>query len=128
MSLDTTIDALLPDWPPLGPALRAEVSAHCVGFVRAQLRLAPFHIRAGFKLLFAVFRLYALLRPGRPLARSLQEFSSLPFPMVSGVERLLRAATMLAFFDDALVLAALREDSAGLRQHKHRALRQGIAS
>ncbi len=127
MSLDTAIDALLPDWPPLGPALRAEVSAHCVGFVRAQLRLAPFHIRAGFKLLFALFRLYALLRPG-PLARSLREFSSLPLPMVSGVERLLRAATMLAFFDDALVLAAIGEDGAGLRQQKYRALRQGIAS
>src|SRR5436305_53070 len=42
MSLDATIDALIPDWPKLGAAQRAEIGAHCAGFVRAQLRLAPF--------------------------------------------------------------------------------------
>src|SRR3954470_12099727 len=104
--LDATIDALIPAWPPLAAPARAEVSAHCVGFVRAQLALAPFHIRAGFGVLFLVFCLYALLRPGLGRNRVLMEFSALPLPMVAGVERLLRAATMLAFFDDALVLGA----------------------
>ena len=120
--LDSTIDALIPPWPVLSPPARAEVSAHCVGFVRAQLALAPFHIRLGFAVLFLAFSLYALLRPG-PRSRVLMEFSALPLPMVAGVERLLRAATMLAFFDDALVVTAIGETPADERQRQFRARR-----
>ena len=124
--LDTTIDALLPPWPVLGPAARAEVSAHCVGFVRAQLALAPFHIRFGFAVLFFVFSLYALARPGLGRARTLTAFSALPLPMVAGVERLLRAATILAFFDEPLVLAAIGGMRADQRQAQFRATRQAL--
>jgi hypothetical protein len=129
VSLDRTIDALLPDWPPLAPSARTEVSAHCVAFVRAQLRLAPFHIRAGFRILFAAYAVYAMLRAGpfpsrSARARSLSAFSALPLPMVNGVERLLRAATMLAYFDEPLVLAALGEDTPAVRQQKFSAIRE----
>jgi len=120
MPLDATIDALIPAWPKLPAAERAEVAAHCIHFVRAQLRLAPFHIRAGFKLLFAAYCLYALLRPGQSRERALTEFSALKLPMVGGVERLLRAATLLAFFDEPLVLAAIGECDAATRQKNFR--------
>jgi hypothetical protein len=129
VSLDKTIDALLPDWPPLAPSARAQVSAHCVAFVRAQLKLAPFHIRAGFQLLFTAYVFFALLRVGpfpsrAARARSLTAFSALPLPMMNGVERVLRAATMLAYFDEPLVLAALGEDTPATRQQKVRAIRE----
>ena len=127
MSLDRTIDALVPDWPPLPPAVRAQVSAHCAAFVRAQLRLAPFHIRAGFGVLFLVYSLFALLHASRSPGASLAAFAALPLPMVSGVERLLRAATMLAFFDQPAVLAAIGEDTPAVRQEKFRALRREAA-
>ena len=124
--LDATIDALVPPWPVLNPPARAEVSAHCVGFVRAQLALAPFHIRTGFGVLFLVFCVYALLRPGLDRARALMAFSALPLPMVGGVERLLRAATMLAFFDDPVVVAAIGEMPADERQRQFRARREAL--
>lgn len=128
MSLDRTIAATMPDWPPLAPADRAVVTAACIGFVRQQLALAPFHIRFGFRVLFTGFQVYALFRAGsEPAARSraLTAFSALPLPLVSGLERLLRAATMLAFFDHPLVLAALGEPTPARRQQEFRALRAG---
>ncbi len=129
MSLDKTIDALIPDWPKLAPADRAVVSARCAKFVRAQLQMAPFQIRAGFRVLFIAYALFSLLHAG-PFAKAsaraaaLASFSALPLPMVNGVERLLRAATMLAYFDEPLVLAALGEDTPAIRQQKFRALRE----
>ena len=123
MPLDATIDALIPAWPKLPPAERAEVGAHCIGFVRAQLRLAPFHIRTGFAVLFGAFCLYALFRPGLSRERALMAFSALKLPMVGGVERLLRAATLLAFFDEPLVLAAIGEADAAGRQKTFRGRR-----
>ena len=126
MSLGATIDALIPPWPELTVPVRAEVSAHCVGFVRAQLALAPFHIRAGFQLLFLAFCLHALLRPVRGRDRALMKFSRQPLPMVAGVERLLRAATMLAFFDHPLVMAAIGETPANERQRIFRARREAL--
>lgn len=124
MPLDRTIAALVPDWPPLPVADRAVVTAACIGFVRAQLARAPFHIRFGFGVLFAAFELYALFRAGRNArGRALTSFSALPLPLVAGLERLLRASTMLAFFDHPLVLAALGEPSPARRQQEFRALR-----
>jgi hypothetical protein len=121
------IDALLPDWPVLAPATRTIVLSHCISFVRAQLALAPFHIRFGFRVLFIAFSVYALLTAG-PFAKrasraaALTAFSALPLPLVAGLERLLRAATMLAFFDEPLVLAALGEDTPLNRQQAYRAI------
>ncbi len=122
MSLDRTIAALIPDWPPLPPAERADVVAECTRFVRAQLGLAPFHIRFGFRVLFIAFSLYALFssEPGRALT----SFSALPLPLVAGLERLLRASTMLAFFEHPLVLKALGEPTPAERQQTFRAVRQ----
>ena len=132
MSLDNTIDALLPDWPPLPPVARAQVREQCIAFVKAQLRLAPLHIQAGFWVLFAFYSFYALLRAGlspgrRRRAAALSNFSALRLPMVGGVERLLRAATMLAFFDDPLVLAAIGEETPEARQQYFRNLRAQAA-
>lgn len=121
MSLDRTIAALVPDWPALAPAERAELVAACTGFVRTQISLAPFHIRFGFQILFLGFSLYALLHSDR--AKALTAFSALPLPLVAGLERLLRASTMLAFFDHPLVLKALGEPAPAERQQSFRALR-----
>lgn len=131
MALDRTIAALVPEWPPLSAADHAAVTATCIGFVRSQLARAPFHIRCGFDVLFLAFCLYALVRMAMtPAARAkaLTEFSALPLPLVAGLERLLRASTMLAFFDHPLVLATLDEPSPARRQQEFRALRaSGIA-
>jgi hypothetical protein len=121
VSLDRTIAALIPDWPPLPPAERAEVVADCTRFVRAQLGLAPFHIRFGFRVLFIAFSLYA---PFSQPARALRSFSALPLPLVAGLERLLRASTMLAFFEHPLVLGVLGEPTPAGRQQTFRAMRQ----
>jgi hypothetical protein len=56
-------------------------------------------------------------------AAALTAFSALRLPMVGGVERLLRAATMLAYFDDPLVLVAIGEETSDMRQQNFRALR-----
>lgn len=127
MDLDKVIDAVLPDWPVLPPASRIEVSAQCARFVRAQLALAPFHIRAGFAVLFASFRVYLLLTGGplpsrAALGNGLTKFSALPLPLVAGLERLLRAATMLAYFDAPAVLDAMGEAGPAARQREYRAL------
>lgn len=135
-SLEDTIDAVMPDWPMLSPVARAAAFAHCVDFVRAQLCLAPFHVRAGFRVLFVAYRLYALLHAGPYPSRSsraaaLTAFSALPFPMVEGLERILRSMSLLVFFEDPDVLAALGEDSPAMRQAVFRAKRaaaQGGAS
>jgi hypothetical protein len=126
--LDNTIDALMPDWPPLPSVERTQVRENCIGFVRAQLRLAPLHIQTGFWVLFAFYSFYTLLRAGpspdrRRRAAALTAFSALRLPMVGGVERLLRAATMLAFFDDPLVLAMMGEETPDMRQQTFRAIR-----
>jgi hypothetical protein len=129
--LDQTIAALVPEWPPLPPGGRETVTAACIGFVRTQLARAPFHIRFGVRVLFAGFSLYALgcaaFTPAAR-ARALSSFSALPLPLVAGLERLLRASTMLAFFDHPLVLAALNEPTPEHRQQEFRALRATLVS
>jgi hypothetical protein len=135
LSLEDIVDAAIPDWPTLAPADRAAVFVACAGFARAQMRKAPFHIRAGFTLLYWTFRLYALVRVGpfasrQARSRLLSEFSSLPLPMVSGVERVVRTTTLLAFFDSPQVLAALGEESPETRQElfRQRRANAGILS
>lgn len=121
MSLDKSIAALVPDWPPLAPSERAEVVAACTDFVRAQIRLAPFHIRFGFHVLFLAYRMVTVFRSDR--AGALTDFSALPLPLVAGLERALRASTMLAFFDHPIVLRAMGEAGPAERQREFRALR-----
>lgn len=125
MRLDGTIAALIPDWPELPSAIRAEVAARCAAFVRAQLRLAPFHIRFGFRVLHGAYAVYALGCADK--AAALSSFSALPLPLVAGLERLLRAATMLAYCDDAAVMTAIGEERPALRQQRFRALRAQAA-
>jgi hypothetical protein len=128
VSLNRTIAALVPDWPVLPPTDRTQIVTACTRFVRAQLGLAPFHIRFGFRVLFLAFQAYTPFRAGlfpnaAGRARALASFSALPLPLVAGLERLLRASTMLAFFDHPLVLKALREDTPAERQQTFRSLR-----
>jgi hypothetical protein len=127
-SFEDTIAAVMPDWPVLSPDAHAAALARCTEFVRAQLRLAPFHVRIGFWVLFTLYRVYALLRTARAASRlapaaALTAFSSLPLPMVTGPERILRSMTVLVFFEDAAVLAALSEDTPVARQAGFRARR-----
>lgn len=122
MSLDRTIAALVPDWPDLPPPQRAELVADCTAFVRAQIALAPFHIRFGFRVLFIAFSASALFRRDR--AQALTSFSALPLPLVASLERLLRASTMLAFFEHPAVLKALGEPLPAERQQTFRNLRR----
>lgn len=130
-ALEATIDAILPEWPPLRAAERNDVLAACIGFVRVQLGLAPFHIRAGIATMFAAFRLYAVLRcgwaPARPdRAAALQSFGALRLPPAAALERLLRSMTLLVFFDHPAVLAAIGEANGTERQAAFRARRATI--
>src|SRR5581483_7262066 len=108
------VEALLPEWPPLDSRVREHVLRDTANSVSHQLSLAPAHILFGIRALLTAFRLYAFVRLGlRPLrlassaarAKALAEFSVLPLPMVEGLERVLRATTVLAFLDNAAVLA-----------------------
>jgi hypothetical protein len=118
--LEPIIEALLPEWPPLDARVREGVLHDTVGSVVRQLSLAPAHISFGIRALLVGFRIYAFVRLGlQPLglaspsarAKALAEFSALPLPMVEGLERVLRATTVLAFMDNATVLAAIGEDA-----------------
>jgi hypothetical protein len=127
------IDALLPDWPALTAADRAEVLRHTTEFMGRQIALAPFHIRLGFGGLLLAFRCYSLVRLGSPnLAsraarnKTLAEFSAL-LPLASGLERLLRSMTVLVFLEEPIVLAALGEPTGADRQSEYRRRRHAIA-
>ena len=120
MVLERTIDSLLPDWPSLSPAARVIVSRHCSAFVRRQISLAPAHIRMGVWMLFIVFMTFAMLRSAAPGslsggadAAALTTFSSLGPAAFSGLERVLRSMTLLAFLEHPSVLAAMGEEPAG---------------
>jgi hypothetical protein len=60
------------------------------------------------------------------LAVALTAFSTLPFPMVAGLERVLCSITLLACFEDLGVLAALGEDTPAMRQQAFRAKRVAV--
>ena len=99
------------------PAQRLLVSAHCAGFVRRQLALAPAHIRLGIYILFASFwifatrlgvrRLSALPREQR--AAALRRFALDQAPPLVALERVLRSMTTVAFLDHPDVMKALEE-------------------
>jgi hypothetical protein len=133
--VDVMVDAVLPEWPVLTPQDRFQVLRNCSEFVQRQLNLAPIYIRFGALVLFVAFRLYAILRLGpwpltwcdrRELARALTKFSSLHLPMASTLERLFRSMTLLVFLEEPLVLAALGETTAEMRQAAFRAKRQEL--
>lgn len=132
-SFEDMIDAAMPDWPALDPTQRALVLARCAGIARMQVRRAPFHIRVGLAALIMAFRAYALVASGAgrgALGQAMGRFSALPLPMVAGLERIVRSVTVLAFFEDPMVLAALGEEGPAARQAEFRALRarlEGIA-
>ena len=53
-------------------------------------------------------------------------FSALPLPMVYGLERLLRSATLLVYFEQPEILVALGEDTIASRQTHFRMKRQNL--
>lgn len=125
-SFEDMIDAAMPDWPALDPAQRALVLARCAGIARMQVRRAPCHIRIGLAALIMAFRAYALVASGAErgaIGQAMGRFSALPLPMVAGLERIVRSVTVLAFFEDPMVLAALGEEGPAARQAEFRALR-----
>jgi hypothetical protein len=116
--LETTVDSLLPDWPPLPPADRAAITRYCTDFVSRQISLAPAHIRCGIWILYAAFVLFAGLlaigqRTSQPshAAVALSRFSSLGPAACVALERVLRSMTVLAFLEHPRVAAAI--DAAG---------------
>ena len=119
-SFDGTICALMPDWPDLPADERKIVSTACARAARAQLARAPFHIRTGFSVLFQCYRVYALLvagpfAGGNKLSRAVVKFSALPLPMVAGLERVLRATTMLAYLEHRSVTTRIGEEASSDR-------------
>ncbi len=130
MLFDRTIDAAIPDWPPLTPADRDAAAERAAEFLRAQLRRAPLHIRVGFGGLFVAFAIFALFSGaaagGPRLSQALTSFSRLRLPMVGGLERVIRSATLLSFFEEPSVLALIGETTPAERQEEYRARRRAI--
>jgi hypothetical protein len=117
-AFEATIDALLPEWPVLPPTRRVLVSAHCAGFVRRQLVLAPAHIRLGIYVLFALFRFSVPLRFGmrglsalsrEQRAAAMRSFALEHMPPLVALERVLRSMTTVAFLEHPDVMEALTE-------------------
>lgn len=122
-------EALLPLWPSLEASARDSVARDVVAFVRAELRLAPFHVRVGLAVLAALFSLYvAVATSGRglgPLAdaqrnRLLAGWERLGGNAARSFLRVMRSLTLLAFFDHPAVLAALGAPVPEERQHVFR--------
>lgn len=129
--LEAVVAVVVPQWPPLSAEQREAVTLRCAAYFRRQLSLAPAHVRIGFTVMFAVFVMYGCLRYRRGSSRwqdALRGFSRLPLPMANAVERSLRTSTMLAFFDDPDVLAAIGVESPAARQDRFRALRARVVA
>lgn len=116
--LDATIASLLPTWPTLEPSDRQAVSRHCTAFVRRQMSLAPAHIRLGLWLLYVTFVAFAALRAAgrgslmpKANAADLSVFASLGPASFSGLERVLRSMTMLAYLEHPSVVSAVEDDA-----------------
>lgn len=127
-ALHQTVASLIPDWPTLDAEERVRVAARCGDLVMRQLMLAPFYTRLGFHLLFFAWRIFRLLRlqvgRSRPACeRALRSFSALPLPIVASLERLLRATTLLFYFEQPEVLIALGEETIAARQKRFRTKR-----
>jgi hypothetical protein len=130
-AFEKTIVCLLPDWPRIDRRQRADVVARCSSLVRRQIRLAPIYVRIGFWCLFGVYRFIAVpltaIRAGRmDRAAALTKFSALHLPMVFALERLLRSASLLFYFEQPEVLTALGEETIALRQVVFRAKRKSM--
>jgi hypothetical protein len=127
-AFEATIDALLPEWPPLPAGCRSAVNISCSRFVARQIALSPAHIRFGIRVLFAAFCIFAFVRLGlRPLgavareqrAEVLSVFALEQVPPLVALERVLRSMTALAFFDhpDVLALISREPSPAGNSSH-----------
>jgi len=127
----STVESLIPDWPAVPPAQRVALADRCTRFVHRQFEVAPFYIRIGFWGLFVSYLCFLTLRAGlRPTTQQRSEalsmFSALPLPMVYGLERLLRSATLLVYFEQPEILVALGEDTIASRQTHFRMKRQNL--
>jgi len=118
-AFEATIDALLPEWPPLPAGRRSAVNISCSRFVARQIALSPAHIRFGIRVLFAAFCIFAFVRLGlRPLGAVAREqragvlsvFALEQVPPLVALERVLRSMTVLAFFDHPDVLALISRE------------------
>jgi hypothetical protein len=127
-AFEATIDALLPEWPPLPAGCRSAVSTSCSRFVAQQIALSPGHIRFGIRLLFAAFCIFAFVRLGlRPLGAVAREqragvlsvFALEQVPPLVALERVLRSMTVLAFFDHPDVLAVINREPSPAGNSSH---------
>lgn len=117
MAFDALIvETMLPDWPLLDRVSRDEVTRATIRAVTAAVKLAPLHIRLGVMSLSVPLGLLVLLAgmgAGGPAVRAiraarlydcLQRCSGI----LSGVIRLYRSMTLLAFYEQPAVLLALQ--------------------
>ena len=116
MPFDTIIvETLLPNWPVLDGATRAEAARKTVLYVSGAIALAPFHIRFGVALVSVALGLsLGLLNvgAGTPMVRAQRAahlydlLQKLPGPVAS-VVRLYRSMTLLAYYEQPAVAALL---------------------
>lgn len=106
---------LLPPWPALPDALRGEVEADVVDYVRRQIRRMPLFLRAPWTAVLLVFAAGAMLRYGRPFASLssarrrawVRLWAESPVVPMRDFVRMVRSCALLAWFDHPVVSDAL---------------------
>ncbi len=132
LPFEALCESFLPDWPRLEPPQRQAALADTAAFVKAEIAIAPSHIRFGVGLLTAAFFLGALVvgrgrgfgRRGPAWRRSyLRRWLKLG-PQAQALVRLVRSLTLLAYLEHALVLEVLGVEPGRKRQERYREQRR----
>lgn len=131
-SLNSLVSSLMPTWPPLRQVVREGIQQEIVSFIRAELRLAPAHIRIGVAILTISFFFAAFLfGKGRGFRKKSivwrKEFIERWerwTPHTRALIRLYRSFTLLAFLENPRVTEVLRVEDARQHQERYRAIRK----
>jgi hypothetical protein len=128
---DAVVEATIPAYPPLPPSDAEVVRVYVLESVTRQLRSAPRQIRLATGVILWAFAAYCLVFKGRSVQAStsaersamLSAFSRRTPAYFSALERLVRSATVLAYFEHPFVLAAAGYEPIADRQRARRRLR-----
>jgi hypothetical protein len=129
--LDAVVEAAIPDYPPLAANDTAAVRAHVLAFATQHFRAAPLQVRLAATVLLGLFAAYCWVSKGKSLtaltaaerSAALSEFSRRTPPLFSGLERLVRSVSVLAYFEHPSVLASSGYETIEDRQRARRHLR-----
>jgi hypothetical protein len=125
------VEASIPAYPQLPPSDTEIVNRYVLEAVTRHFRSAPRQIRLAIGVILWVFAAYCLVSKRRSLQAStsaersamLTAFSRCTPTYFSALERLVRSATVLAYFEHPTVLTAAGYETIADRQRARRRLR-----